>query len=102
MVNNSFFSVDRSITIGHIDGGLLSYFPDFIPFTFDNDLLSKGLYHLYHNRLHEGKDEKSFTGSILGTYKGANNDGPEIELKMTFKFEGGLLRRRELVLFDMT
>lgn len=102
MVNISFFTVDRSITVGHIDGGFLCYFPDFIPFTFDSDLLPDGIYHLLHNRLHEGKNEKSFTGSISGTYKGSNNGGPEIKLKMTFKFEGGLLRRRELVLFDMT
>jgi hypothetical protein len=98
----SFFAVDRSITVGHLNEELLCYLPDYIPFTFDNDLLSKGLYHLYNNRLHEDKNEKSFTGSILGTYKGSNNDGPEIKLKMTFKFEGGLLRRRELILFDMT
>ena len=46
MVNNSFFTVDRSITVGHIDGGFLCYFPDFIPFTFDSDLLPDGIYHL--------------------------------------------------------
>lgn len=102
MVNSSFFTVDRSITVGHIDGGFLCYFPDFIPFSFDNDLLPNGIYHLLNNRLHEGKNEKSFTGTIFGTYKGSINGNPFVKLKMTFKFEGGLLRRRELVLFDMT
>ena len=102
MANISFFTVDRSITVGHLDGGFLCYFPDYIPFTFDHDHLVHDLFYLKNNRIHHKNEEIPFTGSFTGTYCGRRGEGPSIKLVMNFKFEDGLLRDRDLIKFDMT
>lgn len=102
MAKISFFTVDRSITVNHLNGGFLSYFPDFIAFSIDHDHLNQDLYYLSSNRLHHKKEEVPFTGTFTGTYCGSYNQGPYIKLKMSFKFEDGLLRDRDLISFDMS
>ena len=88
----NFLTVDRSITVGHVDGGYLCVMPDFIPFTFYKEELEHNkLYYLLGNRLHHQNVEINFTGIISCSFK--NND---FRLEMDFKFESGLLRDRFL------
>ena len=102
MADISLFTVDRSITVGHLDGGFLCYFPDHITFSFNHDHLVHDIFYLKNNRMHHKNEEISFTGSFIGSYSGRRGDGPDIKLVMNFKFEDGLLRDRDLIKFDMT
>ena len=102
MAKISFFTVDRSITVNHLNGGFLSYFPDFIAFSINHEHLNHDLYYLSSNILHHKKEEVPFTGTFTGTYQGSYNHGPYIKLKMSFKFEDGLLRDRKLISFNLT
>jgi len=90
-----FFVVDRSITVGHTNGGYLYLLPDFIPFSFDSDELDENLYHLKGNRLHFNNKLVKFTGSLSGTFFSKN-----ARLSMDFIFEDGLLKNRFLKHFE--
>jgi len=103
----NFLIIDRSITVGHIDGGYLYRMPNFIPFEFHNEDFGLNVnYKLFGNRIFLVENIKDdydasriqiyYTGSLVGTYK---NDF--IEMEFIFVFENGLLRRRKLNKFNL-
>ena len=102
MANISLFTVDRSIIVGHLDGGFLCYFPDYISFSFDHDHLVHDIFYLHTNRLNHKNEKIPFTGSFTGTYCGIRGEGPNVKLVMNFKFEDGFLGDKDLIIFDMT
>ena len=93
----NFLTIDRSITVGHIDGGYLYRMPNFIPFKFKDFDFGRGEdYKLKNNRLKALSDESllehvDYTGEIEGYYK-----NEYVEMEFTFIFESGLLRERIL------
>ncbi len=94
-MDKKFFVVDRSITVGHTNGGYLNLLPDFIPFPFDSDELDESLYHLKGNRLHFNEKMVKFTGSFSGTFVSKN-----ARLIMNFIFKDGLLKNRFVKHFE--